>query len=272
MPTPQVTGLVRLVRPVKPKIMHMRLVVALAALAGNVAGLGRHGGGAGAGVGGPPPPACSGRTEPGVRLHVPTDGLVPATTSTAAGCCALCSGHRTPPACRTWSFGWTTTSNTGQGHGCHLSPHPPLNQTADPGYTGGTIKPGPPSPAPPPRPPPPLPPPGPPTPPAAGRRPPRLVLLADDLGYGYEGYTRAQANASAPEISTPHMDALVANGIALDRHCERNRLPSAGGIHRGAVHTRLGGGGPKRGRVPGSIAAPWRSCCADRRVAPCPMP
>ena len=90
-----------------------------------------------------------------------------------------------------------------------MSPGAPLNSTADAQFASGTSPP--PAPTPPP-------PPTPPVPPAAGKRPHIVVFLADDLGYGNVGYTRAAAGAAAAEVRTPTIDALVAAGIELSRN------------------------------------------------------
>ncbi len=42
-----------------------------------------------------------------------------------------------------------------------------------------------------------------------------LFVLADDLGWASVGFNRAQAT---PEVVTPNIDALVAEGVKLNRH------------------------------------------------------
>ena len=44
-----------------------------------------------------------------------------------------------------------------------------------------------------------------------------VLVLADDLGFGNVGWTRAANNCSTPEVQTPVLDALVADGIELTR-------------------------------------------------------
>ena len=46
------------------------------------------------------------------------------------------------------------------------------------------------------------------------RRPNVVVLFADDLGYGELG---CQGN---PEIPTPHIDSIAANGIRFNRYAK----------------------------------------------------
>ena len=47
--------------------------------------------------------------------------------------------------------------------------------------------------------------------------PPSLIfhVIVDDLGFGDTGFRRS---SPTPGIVTPHLDALVAEGIRLDRH------------------------------------------------------
>ena len=52
---------------------------------------------------------------------------------------------------------------------------------------------------------------------AAGK-PHIFHVIVDDLGFGNTNYNRV-ANDSTPEVQTPFMDALVEDGIRLNRHC-----------------------------------------------------
>jgi arylsulfatase A-like enzyme len=52
---------------------------------------------------------------------------------------------------------------------------------------------------------------------AAAAKPHVLLVLADDLGYGNVGWTRAANNCSTPEVQTPRLDELVREGIELTR-------------------------------------------------------
>ena len=110
-----------------------------------------------------------------------------------------------------------------------MSPGAPLNSTADAQFASASSPPTPP------------PAPTPPVPPAAGKRPHIVVFLADDLGYGNVGYTRAAAGAAAAEVRTPTIDALVAAGIELSRNyvyrvCSPTRSSSALASTRAASH------------------------------------
>ena len=52
---------------------------------------------------------------------------------------------------------------------------------------------------------------------AAAELPHILVMLMDDFGRANVGYHRTPADDPRHEVQTPHMDALVASGIRLDR-------------------------------------------------------
>ena len=45
-----------------------------------------------------------------------------------------------------------------------------------------------------------------------------LQVIVDDFGWGNTNYHRAQIGESHAEIVTPHMDALVEEGVLLMRH------------------------------------------------------
>lgn len=144
--------------------------------------------------------------EKNVKTHVQLAGLITIQADNASHCCTLCSMSFTSSSpCATWCYGWPATAN------CHMSPHPPLNHSNVQGYSSGQVA-LPPRPPPPPLPPPPL------QPPALGFKPHIVVFLVDDLGYGNVGYTRAEHHASAAEVRTPHIDALVKSGIELKRN------------------------------------------------------
>ena len=51
----------------------------------------------------------------------------------------------------------------------------------------------------------------------ATRLPHILLVIVDDFGWGQVGYHR---DAPSKEVQTPTIDALVKEGIELDRHCE----------------------------------------------------
>jgi len=71
---------------------------------------------------------------------------------------------------------------------------------------------------------------------AAERQPNLIVFLADDLGYGEFG---CQGN---PEIPTPHIDAIAANGVRFtDGYVTGpNCSPSRAGLLTGRIPTRFG--------------------------------
>ena len=48
---------------------------------------------------------------------------------------------------------------------------------------------------------------------AAAGRPHLVMALTDDLGWNYPGYHN-------PEVHTPTLDALAAEGVRLESHCE----------------------------------------------------
>ena len=56
---------------------------------------------------------------------------------------------------------------------------------------------------------------------AAAGRPHLVMALTDDLGWNYPGYHN-------PEVHTPTLDALAAEGVRLESHCEPNEQPSCG--------------------------------------------
>ena len=51
-------------------------------------------------------------------------------------------------------------------------------------------------------------------------KPPRAIvlMLGDDYGYANVGFAHGPLQAGNPEARTPHMDALAAEGIVLERH------------------------------------------------------
>ena len=51
---------------------------------------------------------------------------------------------------------------------------------------------------------------------AVASRPHVLLVLADDTGWNNLGW-HARTNAARAEVSTPALDALVAEGVELDR-------------------------------------------------------
>jgi hypothetical protein len=83
----------------------------------------------------------------------------------------------------------------------------------------------------PPPPPAPVPPPAPPVAPPLGSKPHIIFFLADDYGHFNMGWRGNK------EARTPNMDALVAEGVVLDRHCEWRHLPQ--GIAHAFAGTRL---------------------------------
>ena len=52
---------------------------------------------------------------------------------------------------------------------------------------------------------------------AAAPRPHIVYMLSDNLGWANVGYHRAAMGRPSPEVQTPHIDGLVADGIELDR-------------------------------------------------------
>ena len=52
---------------------------------------------------------------------------------------------------------------------------------------------------------------------ATATQPHVLFVLVDDLGHGNVGFHREEASPP-PEVQTPNMDALVADGVQLRRH------------------------------------------------------
>ena len=59
---------------------------------------------------------------------------------------------------------------------------------------------------------------------AASGQPNVVILLADDLGWNDVGYHRNESGAPAREITTPHIDALVKEGVLSEM-----RRPKWGG-------------------------------------------
>jgi hypothetical protein len=123
--------------------------------------------------------------------------------ATAVECCGLCAkdvkcGH----------FVWVPKSNGNEHDGCHLKVGSiaAAGLNVNPGYVAGEPMRIPP-------PPPPPSPPSPPVPPAPlGYFPHIVFFLADDLGHynmGWRGNTEAR---------TPALDALVKDGLVIDRH------------------------------------------------------
>jgi arylsulfatase B len=70
----------------------------------------------------------------------------------------------------------------------------------------------------------------------AVQKPHILSVLVDDFGWANAGYNREKPD---PEVSTPHMDQLVAEGVHFMRHyvhamCTPTRVSFQSG---GAYHT-----------------------------------
>ena len=67
-------------------------------------------------------------------------------------------------------------------------------------------------------------------------RPNIVLVMADDQGWGDTGYN------GHPELKTPHLDALAASGLRLDRfyaaHC--NCSPTRGSVMTGRHPNRMG--------------------------------
>ena len=63
---------------------------------------------------------------------------------------------------------------------------------------------------------------------SAAPRPHIVLMLTDNLGYGNVGFTRAlSGDPPSPEVATPTLDALAAEGIILDRlYCYKFCSPS----------------------------------------------
>ena len=53
---------------------------------------------------------------------------------------------------------------------------------------------------------------------AAEKAPHVLFILVDDLGWANVGFHQPDDATAAPEVQTPHIDALAAGGVILDRH------------------------------------------------------
>ena len=70
---------------------------------------------------------------------------------------------------------------------------------------------------------------------AQPQRPDIVVVVADDLGMGDVGY------AGATDLATPHLDALAAEGVVLDRFYVAPRCsPSRAGLLTGRYPSRMG--------------------------------
>lgn len=79
---------------------------------------------------------------------------------------------------------------------------------------------------------------------AAPTKPHLLFVLVDDLGYANVGFNREIAD---PEVKTPHLDALVSEGVRLTRHyVHRFCTPSRTSLQSGRlpVHVNTGLGNP----------------------------
>eukprot|EP00937_MAST-01D_sp_MAST-1D-sp2_P000373 g373.t1 len=139
-------------------------------------------------------------------------------TGSAADCCALC-GKTASCVAWTWGFDANDPSARGGFKSCRLKTAL-SGGTRITNCTSGCMKPGcqpkpkPPTPPPTPPPPTPIPAPTPPPQPAAGKRPHILAILVDDFGWANAGWHRP---AGWKEVQTPNMDALVAEGLELDR-------------------------------------------------------
>ena len=84
-------------------------------------------------------------------------------------------------------------------------------------------------------------------------RPNLMFLLADDLGWSNVGWHSPQN----PEVQTPHLDALVAGGIELDRHyvykfCSPSR--SALQTGRNPIHVNVQNLGPRNHNPADSVS------------------
>lgn len=51
----------------------------------------------------------------------------------------------------------------------------------------------------------------------AAPRPHIVYVLSDNLGWGDVGFLRQRNGGATPEVATPHLDALAAGGVTLDR-------------------------------------------------------
>lgn len=139
-------------------------------------------------------------------------------------CCAKCTGN-----CTGWTF-HSNTSNADKGAGgCFITSDKIPQRGTTKGVTSGVkIVPTPP--------PTPAKPTLPPSPPAAGKQPHILMILGglqtimdslhflsllhlvDDWGWANVGYHRKEYNDTTPEVQTPNIDQLVAEGIELNRN------------------------------------------------------
>eukprot|EP01079_Euglenida_sp_SAG-EU17-18_P001733 gene1732-2899_t len=53
---------------------------------------------------------------------------------------------------------------------------------------------------------------------SAAPRPHIVFAMVDDWGWNDVGYHRTANGVASREIATPHIDALVAQGVELDQH------------------------------------------------------
>ena len=82
-----------------------------------------------------------------------------------------------------------------------------------------------------------------------------LFIFVDDFGWNDVGYHRKESNSSAKEISTPHLDSLVATGVEFNRHyvhmaCTPSRSSFQSGRLPVHVTTKLSGPCDKNGAIP----------------------
>ena len=82
----------------------------------------------------------------------------------------------------------------------------------------------------------------------ASTKPHMLFVLVDDLGYGNVGFNRENSpTGNDTEVKTPHLDAIVADGVRLTRHyVHRFCTPSRTSLQSGRlpVHVNTGLGDP----------------------------
>ena len=144
----------------------------------------------------------------------------PTYTTDAASCCAACKAN---PACAGWTWGFDAKGPVPGTLSCRLKSaisEQPKTGNCTSGCTAGdkacghSPEPAPPTPPPPTSPPTPIPAPTPPPPPAESKQPHIVMILVDDFGWANAGWHRAAGYA---EVQTPNMDALIAEGIELDR-------------------------------------------------------
>ena len=78
---------------------------------------------------------------------------------------------------------------------------------------------------------------------AAAAAPPHIItIIADDLGWANVGWHRAPNSTGREEVVTPHLDALVAEGIALEqfyafKYCSPSRSALMSG--RNPIHVNV---------------------------------